>query len=144
MSPVLCRVSDLWARLITSRLRLVLGPCEYVPSVEVDIIDRRRAIPLDENEGIYVRDTRTGKVRSVTGQSYMLGESEELWSKELPASVEALLTSDYDPRADRLCESFVVFCPMGYPRRPPLPPGPVSISWFVCRSRWTSLRKQCP
>jgi len=42
---------------------------------------RRRAIPLDENEGIYVRDIKTGRVRAVTGQTYMLKENEELWSK---------------------------------------------------------------
>nr|BBB87256.1 major vault protein [Raphidocystis contractilis] len=80
---------------------MILGPCEYVPSVEVEIIDRRKSIPLDENEGVYVRDTRTGKVRPVTGQSYMLEPFEELWQKDLPRAVEDLLTSDLDPLADR-------------------------------------------
>jgi major vault protein len=80
---------------------MISGPCEYVPPVEVDIIDRRKAIPLDENEGVYVRDTRTGKVRSVSGQSYMLEPYEELWAKELPSSVESLLAADFDPQADR-------------------------------------------
>lgn len=40
-----------------------------------------KAIPLDENEGIYVRDIKTGRVRSVVGQTYMLKENEELWPK---------------------------------------------------------------
>jgi major vault protein len=80
---------------------LILGPCEYVPPVEVDIVDKRRKIPLDENEGIYVRNTRSGKIRSVSGESYMLEPYEELWAKELPASVEALLAADADPLADR-------------------------------------------
>ena len=43
---------------------MVQGPCEFIPSVEMEIIDRRKAIPLDENEGIYIRDMKTGKVRN--------------------------------------------------------------------------------
>lgn len=70
--------------------------------MQVEIIDRRKAIPLDENEGVYVRDTKTGKVRSVTGQSYMLEPYEELWQKDLPRAVEELLSLDVDPSADRM------------------------------------------
>ena len=33
----------------------IQGPVSYVPPVEVDIIETRRKIPLDKNEGIYVR-----------------------------------------------------------------------------------------
>merc|ERR1711998_372809 len=51
------------------------------------------AIPLDENEGIYVRDTRSGKVRAVIGSTYMLQPQEELWAKTLPPEVEELLHS---------------------------------------------------
>jgi len=80
---------------------MVLGPCDYIPPVEVEVVEVRQAIPLDENEGVYVRDTKTGKVRSITGQSYMLTPYEELWSKELPSTVEALLATDLDPLADR-------------------------------------------
>jgi len=78
---------------------MILGPCEYFPPVQVEIVHRRKAIPLDENEGIYVRDVSTGQVRAIVGQSYMLKENEELWSKELPPEIEALL--DQDPLADR-------------------------------------------
>jgi len=46
---------------------------------------------LDENEGIYVRCLKTGKVSVVSGQSYMLSPYEELWDKELPDVVEKLL-----------------------------------------------------
>jgi major vault protein len=77
---------------------MVQGPVEYVPPVEVEILETRRSIPLDTNEGIYVRDIRTGKVRSVLGQSYRLSPYEELWQKELPAIVEDLLRRD-DPTA---------------------------------------------
>ena len=42
---------------------MIRGPVEYVPPVEVEVLMKRQAIPLDENEGIYVRDIKTGKVR---------------------------------------------------------------------------------
>jgi len=68
-----------------------------VPPVELEIVEKRKSIPLDENEGIYVRDIKSGKVRSVTGESYMLKPNEELWKKELPKVVEELLAKE---RAD--------------------------------------------
>lgn len=80
---------------------MIRGPIEYVPPVEVDVVCERRAIPLDENEGIYVRDMKSGKVRAITGETYMLNSDEELWSKELPAAVEELLMSGKDPLGDR-------------------------------------------
>ena len=70
---------------------MVYGPCEYVPPVEVKIVEERRALPLDENEGVYVRDLTTGKVRAVVGATYMLAPDEELWEKDLPTEVEQLL-----------------------------------------------------
>lgn len=51
---------------------MIRGPVEYVPSVEVEVVTKRTALPLDENEGIYVRDIKTGRVRAVIGQTYML------------------------------------------------------------------------
>ncbi len=71
-----------------------LGPTDYVPSVEVEVMEKRTAIPLDENEGIYVRDIKTGKVRAVTNETYMLKPNEELWKKELPKIVEELLVKE--------------------------------------------------
>jgi len=71
---------------------MIYGPSEYVPPVEVEIVEKRRSIPLDTNEGIYVRDITTGKVRAVIGHSYMLRPNEELWEKDLPESVEELIT----------------------------------------------------
>ena len=41
---------------------MIRGPKDYVPPVEVEVVTERSAIPLDENEGIYVRDVKTGKV----------------------------------------------------------------------------------
>jgi len=80
---------------------MIRGPVEYVPPVEVEVVTKRTAIPLDENEGIYVRNVKTGKVREVTGETYMLNQDEELWEKELPPAVESLLALEKDPLADR-------------------------------------------
>lgn len=52
-SGVLRRPGDRW---------MLRGPIEYVPPAAVEVMLRRQAIPLDENEGIYVRDIKTGKV----------------------------------------------------------------------------------
>jgi major vault protein len=73
---------------------MIYGPCDYVPSIEVEIVERRKSIPLDENEGIYVRDIKTGKVRAVSGQTYLLKPNEELWKKDLPKIVEELLAKE--------------------------------------------------
>jgi len=73
------------------------GPCEYIPPIQVTIVEKRQVIPLDKNEGIYVRDTKTGTVRAVVGESYLLKPSEVLWPKKMPAVVDGLLnrsTSD--------------------------------------------------
>ncbi|XP_059204719.1 major vault protein [Centropristis striata] len=91
-SGVLRRPGDRW---------MLRGPIEYVPPAAVEVVLKRQAIPLDENEGIYVRDIKTGKVRAVIGHTYMLTQDEELWQKELPPKVETLLASPLDPLADR-------------------------------------------
>ncbi len=80
---------------------MLIGPLEYVPPIEVEVVTVRKAIPLDDNEGIYVRDRITGKVRSVVGSTYMLTQNEELWKKQLPTAVEQMLRSSRDPLADR-------------------------------------------
>ncbi|XP_024858908.1 major vault protein isoform X2 [Kryptolebias marmoratus] len=91
-SGILRRPGDRW---------MLRGPIEYVPPASVEVVLKQRAIPLDENEGIYVRDIKSGKVRAVIGHTYMLNQDEELWAKELPANVETLLSSRLDPLADR-------------------------------------------
>ena len=70
---------------------MIRGPCRFIPSIEVKIIEIRSIIPLDNKEGIYVRDTKTGNVRSVIGKSYLLEANEELWKKELSATEEGIL-----------------------------------------------------
>jgi major vault protein len=70
---------------------MIQGPCDYIPPVEVEVVEKRTSIPLDENEGIYVRDNQTGKISALTGRTYMLKAHEELWPKELSPEVEGLL-----------------------------------------------------
>ena len=54
---------------------MIRGPVEYIPPVEVEVVTKRTAIPLDENEGIYVRNVKTGKVRH--------GESRLGWNRDV-------------------------------------------------------------
>jgi len=71
---------------------MISGPADYIPEIEVTVMDRRKAVPLSENEGIYVRNTQDGKVRLIKGpQTFMLGETEEYWNKILDPQVENLL-----------------------------------------------------
>lgn len=91
-SKVFRRSGDQW---------MIRGPMEYVPPVHVTVIDRRSLIPLDRNEGIYVRNVKSGMVRAVIGEAYMLKEDEELWTKKLPEDVLQLLSGGKDPLADR-------------------------------------------
>ncbi len=79
---------DLW---------MIEGPCDYIPPVQVQVMEKRKAIPLDKNEGIYIRDVKTGELKLVSGpQAYLLTPYEELWAKELPPLVEGLLDNQAD------------------------------------------------
>jgi len=80
---------------------MLKGPMEYIPPVEVEVVFKRKAIPLHDNEGIYVRNINTGQVRAVIGKTYMLQEDEELWEKNLPTIVRTLLSAERDTTADR-------------------------------------------
>ena len=40
---------------------MVRGPVRYTPSIQVEVLEVRENITLDKNEGIYVRDTRSGR-----------------------------------------------------------------------------------
>mmetsp|Transcript_24887 Transcript_24887/g.69677 ORF Transcript_24887/g.69677 Transcript_24887/m.69677 type:complete len:628 (-) Transcript_24887:11-1894(-) len=68
------------------------GPQLYVPPPTVVKVERRRAVPLSETEGLYVKDLRTGAVRLEMGrQSFRLRSHEVLWEKSLDEEVEELL-----------------------------------------------------
>lgn len=71
---------------------LIRGPIDFIPENEVEVIEKRQAYPLAENEGIYVRDLWSGQVKLVRGpQTYLLNEYEELWEKELQPQIEYLI-----------------------------------------------------
>ncbi|XP_071792973.1 major vault protein-like [Asterias amurensis] len=77
---------------------MIKGPICYIPPVQVKVVDQgnqtlvRQAIPLDDLEGIYVRNLKTGKVRAVMGpDSYLLTADEQLWEKDLPPLVVKIL-----------------------------------------------------
>ncbi|CAH1783479.1 unnamed protein product [Owenia fusiformis] len=73
---------------------MINGPLQYIPPTQVKIICKRKAIPLNKNEGVYVRDEQTGAVRAVMGpRSFMLTAYEVLWEKKLPDIVETMLRS---------------------------------------------------
>jgi major vault protein len=88
---------------------LVHGPCEYVPPIQVEVIKKRKAIALDKNEGIYVRDLQTGRVFMVSGRSYTLKAQEELWEKNLPKDVEELIATGSTNRDYSQNENVVSF-----------------------------------
>ena len=73
---------------------LVHGPGEYIPPIDVRVIEKRAAIPLHKNEGIYIRDEKTGKIRAQIGSTYLLQAHESLWEKELPVEYEVLLQKE--------------------------------------------------
>ena len=70
---------------------MMSGPRDYIPPVAVVVKERRKAIPLDANEGVYIRNIRTGAVRAHIGKTILLNEDEQLWEKQLPPLVEELL-----------------------------------------------------
>lgn len=67
------------------------GPREFCLPLELIILKQIKAIPLDENEGIYIRNLSNGEVKMITGQTYLLEPNEELYEKELNPIVEQIV-----------------------------------------------------
>ena len=79
-------------------LWMIYGPREYIPRLEVEVLEKRRAIPLDQNEGIYIRNLQTGELSLIRGpQAYMLAAYEALWKRNLPSIVEKILGAMTNP-----------------------------------------------
>jgi len=71
---------------------MICGPQVYIPPVTVKVNLKRSPIPLGKNEGVYVQNKKTGKVRTVIGPlSYLLNEHEALWEKEITPICEKML-----------------------------------------------------
>jgi len=75
---------------------MIQGPKKFIPLIDMKIKgkEKRVKIPLDKNEGIYIRNKDTGKLFKHMGSSYFLSPNEELWNKELPANIEEKYLSD--------------------------------------------------
>lgn len=58
---------------------MITGPCEYIPKIEVEILQVNKAYTLTQNEGIYVRNLDTGEITAKIGETYMLKANEVLW-----------------------------------------------------------------
>lgn len=70
---------------------LISGPCSYIPPLEIEILELRESIPLKYNEGIYVRDIKTGNIRLVKNETYTLKANEELHELKIDQTVKELL-----------------------------------------------------
>jgi len=78
------------------------GPGEYHPSTKVTVLLTRFDLALDSTEGVYVRDTNNGEVRSVIGANVTLSADEELWDKHLSPQLSELLNRKQDVAASRV------------------------------------------
>ena len=87
---------------------MVKGPRNFIPPVEVIVVEKRSAIPLDSIEGIYVRNYTSGSITAVTGKTYMLKADEDLFKKELPEVVTELL-NDQGGIKNRKLHNLVTF-----------------------------------
>jgi len=67
------------------------GPKAYLPPVEVEIIRQVEEYALDQNEGVYIRDTKTGEKKAIIGKNYMLGAHEERYHKKIPEMIADIL-----------------------------------------------------
>ena len=73
-------------------LFLLRGPCHFIPEKDIDVVERRKQISIDEHEGIFIQNDDTGAVRLVRGpESLFLDHNESLWEKLLTIEEEQAL-----------------------------------------------------
>jgi len=90
---------------------MIQGPVRFIPPIEVSIIEKRNLIPLDKNEGIYVRNVKTGVVKTVVGKSYLLAPDENLWEKDLPDNIDKILCRDLNVKSRDKTRVVTFRCP---------------------------------
>ncbi len=88
---------------------MVYGPCLFAPSVDSEVVEERRAIIIEENQGIYVRDLEKGEVKIVKNKTYMLKAHEVLVEKLFDERLERIL----DPSGKR-DKTKAVSIPLGH------------------------------
>lgn len=99
---------------------LIRGPLEYVPSAKVEVVEERQAIPLDQNEGIYVQDVKTGKVPAVGWEVALVASSGQAGDANGKRQVGRRLTTAARWPAGRrraisysichLCPKYLILC----------------------------------
>ncbi len=63
---------------------LLKGSTRYIPHKDVTVKERRQSLSLSEDEGVYVQNDDTGKVRLVAGPAdFFVAHNETLWDKAL-------------------------------------------------------------
>lgn len=70
---------------------MIRGPCKYSIPVSAEVVEERKAIILDKNQGVYVRDLENGEVRIVRDKTYMLKAHEIVVEKLLDPDLEDLI-----------------------------------------------------
>jgi len=70
---------------------MIKGPREYIPNISVSVKSSQKAIALDSNEGVYIRDLVSGSVRAVIGEKILLKDTEQFWEKQLDPIVERII-----------------------------------------------------
>ena len=90
---------------------MLKGPNRFIPPIEVTILEKRNVIPLDKNEGIYVRNIKTGEVKTEVGKSYLLTPEENLWKKELPENIEKILLKETNTKTRDQTRVVTYRCP---------------------------------
>ncbi len=71
---------------------LLKGPARYIPHKDITVKERRQSLSLSEDEGVYVQNDDTGKVRLVEGPvDFFVAHNESLWDKKLTDEEEQAL-----------------------------------------------------
>jgi len=90
---------------------MINGPLKFIPGVQIKIIEKRQKIPLDKNEGIYIRNVKTGRLFKHMGSSYFLSPDEELWEKQLPENIETIYRRDQNIKSRNKSRIVSYSCP---------------------------------
>lgn len=71
---------------------LLKGPTRYIPHKDITVKEQRQSLSLSEDQGVYVQNDDTGKVRLVEGPvDFFVAHNESLWDKTLTDEEEQAL-----------------------------------------------------
>lgn len=99
-NPINRKAGDKW---------VIRGPVIFTPNENVEVIKPLNVISLDQEEGIYIKDLKTGKIQLIKGPTqFMLDAHQEFYEKKLTPMAEKILS-----RRTRLNEEVTEFTPEG-------------------------------